>query len=362
MNAVQTTVRCEDVPILTVEGVSTEFLTPGGPVRAVDAISFSVRRGETLGLVGESGSGKSVLGRTIMGLVASDETVRVTGSVCVAGHAVHEMSASARRRLWGPQMAMVFQDPLTSLNPVKKVGAHLREPLRRHFTLSRKQAHERATELLHQVGIPEPRRRLDQYPHELSGGMRQRVVIAMALACEPKVLIADEPTTALDVTVQRQILDLLGELASQTNMATVLITHDLGVVEGRTDRVAVMYSGKIVETATTTEFFQGSVHPYSDALLSSIPRLADPPHRRLRAIDGLPPDPMNRPAGCSFQARCPHVVSRCATEVPKLAPAPGSPPDGAHLAACHRPIARGSGPEEPGRRGRPQDGPGGGGS
>ena len=275
-------------PLLEVDDLRTRFLTPRGPMQAVDGVSLTLAAGETLGIVGESGSGKSVLGRTIMGLITNGPTTTVTGAVRVDGVDIHALTPKGRRALWGTKIAMVFQDPMTSLNPVKKVGTHLTETLRFHRGLSRGAAATRAVELLKQVGIPEPERRAGQYPHELSGGMRQRVVIAMALACDPKLLIADEPTTALDVTVQKQILDLLQSLAERLQMATILISHDLGTVSGRTDRVAVMYAGRVVESGETGRLFAQPRHPYSGALIESIPRLDAASHSLLPAIVGQP--------------------------------------------------------------------------
>ena len=321
-----------DGAVLEVEDLRTLFHTPRGAVRAVDGVSFSLVAGETLGLVGESGSGKSVLGRTLMGLVANGPTTTVTGAVRIAGRSVHDLSPRERRRLWGPQVAMVFQDPMTSLNPVRPIGGHLTDPLRLHLGLGRKEAAGRAVELLDRVGIPDPKRRLQQYPHELSGGMRQRVMIAVALSCDPEVLIADEPTTALDVTVQKQILDLLAELAAERQMATILISHDLGAIEGRTDRVAVMYAGRVVERAATADLFATPHHPYAEALIASVPELSNPPHTLLRAIDGQPPDMANPPAGCRFAPRCTRSADRCGHEEPLLVEA------GNRAVACHLPV------------------------
>lgn len=323
-----------DEPVLEVEDLRTLFHTPRGAVRAVDGVSFSLVAGETLGLVGESGSGKSVLGRTLMGLVTSGPTTTVTGSVRIVGQSVHEMSPRKRRRLWGPQVAMVFQDPMTSLNPVRTIGAHLTDPLRLHLGLGRKEAAGRAVELLDRVGIPDPRRRLRQYPHELSGGMRQRVMIAVALSCDPMVLIADEPTTALDVTVQKQILDLLAGLAVERQMATILISHDLGAIEGRTDHVAVMYAGRVAEHAPTVDLFATAHHPYAEALIASVPELSNPPHTLLRAIDGQPPDMANPPEGCRFAPRCVRSIDLCSHEEPLLIEA-GSVN---RAVACHLPV------------------------
>lgn len=323
-------------PLLDVTDLRTAFHTPRGAMRAVDGVSLSLSPGETLGIVGESGSGKSVLGRTIMGLIGSGPATSVSGSVLLAGKDVHALTPARRRALWGTEVAMVFQDPMTSLNPVKKVGTHLSESVRLHLGLRRAEARERAVDLLRQVGIPEPARRARQYPHELSGGMRQRVVIAMALACSPRLLIADEPTTALDVTVQKQILDLLQTLGEQLRMATILISHDLGTVAGRTDRVAVMYAGRIVESSGTAAVFENPRHPYSQALIASIPQLDTPPHTLLPTIEGRPPNLLCPPAGCRFAARCGFATTRCAKEDPALVPYGSA--DGSGVVACHHPL------------------------
>ncbi len=326
--------------LLEVDDLRTVFHTPRGDVAAVDGVSLRLHAGETLGIVGESGSGKSILGRTVMGLVTAGPTTTVTGSVLLDGQDVHALNPRERRRLWGPKVAMVFQDPMTSLNPVKKIGVHLTEPLRLHQGLDRKAAREGAIELLTQVGIPEPARRMGQYPHELSGGMRQRVVIAMALSCNPELLIADEPTTALDVTVQKQILDLLARLSKQRHMAVILVSHDLGAVVGRTDRVAVMYAGRVAETTRTAEVFGEPLHPYSEALVASIPQLDAPPHTLLRAIEGRPPNMAAPPPGCRFAPRCAHAQDLCRTELPLLRDPRPVPGPVEHLAACHFPLLK----------------------
>lgn len=319
--------------ILEVEDLSTIFHTRRGDVRAVDGVSLSLSAGETIGLVGESGSGKSVFGRTVMGLVAQAATTTVTGTVRIGGQAVHQLKPTQRRRLWGPEIAMVFQDPMTSLNPVRRIGAHISDPLRQHLGLGRKDAAKRSVELLEQVGIPEPARRLRQYPHELSGGMRQRVMIAIALSCDPKILIADEPTTALDVTVQKQILDLLAALATDRQMATILVSHNLAAVEGRTDRVAVMYAGQIVEVAPTRQLFVEPKHRYSEALIASAPNLGAAPHTLLRVIDGSPPDMVCPPLGCRFAERCAHADDRCTEVAPTLVEISAG-----RTVACHFPV------------------------
>jgi peptide/nickel transport system ATP-binding protein len=326
--------------LLEVDDLRTVFHTPRGDVAAVDGVSLRLNAGETLGIVGESGSGKSILGRTLMGLVTSGPTTTVTGSVRLDGQDVHALNVRDRRRLWGPKVAMVFQDPMTSLNPVKKIGAHLTEPLRLHQGLGRRAAREHAVELLRQVGIPEPSRRMGQYPHELSGGMRQRVVIAMALSCSPELLIADEPTTALDVTVQKQILDLLARLSAERHMAVILVSHDLGAVVGRTDRVAVMYAGRVAETSGTSEVFAHPLHPYSEALIASIPKLEAPPHTVLRTIEGRPPNMAAPPPGCRFAPRCPHAQDLCRIELPLLRNHRTVADDVEHLAACHLPLLK----------------------
>ncbi|MFS0694352.1 ABC transporter ATP-binding protein [Streptomyces nitrosporeus] len=331
------TPRAAPAPLLSATGVRTGFLTPRGLVQAVDGVDLTLSEGETLGIVGESGSGKSVLGRTLMGLITDGPGTTVSGTVLLGGQDVHALTPARRRALWGTEVAMVFQDPMTSLNPVKKVGAHLTESVRLHLGLSRAEARDRAVGLLRQVGIPEPARRARQYPHELSGGMRQRVVIAMALACGPRLLIADEPTTALDVTVQKQILDLLRTLAQDLRMATVLISHDLATVAGRTDRVAVMYAGRLVEHAPTQAVFERPRHPYSSALIASIPQLDLPPHTLLPTIEGRPPNLLHPPPGCRFAPRCTAATDRCTTEAPRLTGRHGDQ-DAEGVVACHHPL------------------------
>lgn len=311
--------------------LSTSFATPRGELRAVDGVSLQLDRGETLGIVGESGSGKSMLVRTIMGLQSSSAST--SGRIVYDGQDLAGLSPAARRKLWGPELAMIFQDPTTSLNPVKRVGTHITESLRAHLGMSRKAAKQRALDLLEQVGIPDPARRLRQYPHELSGGMRQRVTIAVALACEPNLLVADEPTTALDVTVQKQILDLLSLLQQERHMAMILITHDLGVVSGRASRVAVMYAGRVVETAPTRRLFASVRHPYTEALLRCSPRIDTPSHTRLQAIEGRPPDLATPPPGCRFAPRCAHATEKCRKDEPPL-----QETEDRHLVACHHPV------------------------
>lgn len=321
-------------PLLEVEHLSMTFQTSRGPLRAVDDVSITLGHGETLGIVGETGSGKSALVRTIMGLQPRSATVDPASRIMFDGEDLRSIVASGSRHVWGREIAMIFQDPMTSLNPVKSIGAQMSAPMRYHLGLSRKEALVRAEDLLSQVGISAPARRLKQYPHELSGGMRQRVMIAIALSCDPKLLIADEPTTALDVTVQKQILDLLTKLQQEREMAVILITHDLGVAAGRTDRIAVMYAGRTVETAPTRQLFTEMRHPYTQALLLSIPRIEQPSHTRLEAISGRPPDLVQPSPGCQFAERCPFVQPRCTEEEPPL-DAAGTPP---HAARCWFPV------------------------
>lgn len=326
-------------PLLTVDGVSTSFRTKRGRLRAVDEVSLRLDAGETLGLVGESGSGKTVLGQTIMGLVSQDGSTTVTGRVRFMGHDMQALTRKQQQLLWGNDIAMVFQDPMSALNPFKRIGTHITESLRAHLGLNKAQARERAIELLRKVRIPEPARRIDQYPHELSGGMRQRVVIAMALACDPKLTIADEPTTALDVTVQKQILELLDSLRTETGMAGILVSHDLGVVAGQTDRVAVMYAGRIVETAPTRQLFAHPRHPYTQALLAAVPRLEQEPHSPLESIEGGLPDMTKPPKGCSFASRCKYAQSECQEVTPSLTAAPDAgDARHPHEVACHFPL------------------------
>lgn len=319
--------------LLEVRDLETTFSSPRGKVRAVRGISFDLRRGETLGVVGESGSGKSVLSRSIMGLIASNATR--TGSVRFAGEETLGNSAKQMREFWGDRMSMVFQDPMTALNPVMRVEAQITESLHEHLDLSKSQARETALKLLQSVGIPEPVRRLRQYPHEMSGGMRQRIMIAIALACGPKLLFADEPTTALDVTVQAQILDLLQDMQRDRQMSMILVTHDLGVVAGRAHWIAVMYAGQIVEYARASDLFGRVRHPYTQALLRSIPKLSMPSHTRLDAIGGRPPDLVHLPQGCKFAPRCEHAQDLCHREEPTLVP---DQVDRTHTFACHYPV------------------------
>jgi oligopeptide/dipeptide ABC transporter ATP-binding protein len=305
-------------PLLEVTDLKTNFLTERGRARAVDGVSFTLERGKTLGIVGESGSGKTVLSRSIMGLLPP-RNVEKSGSVRFEGRDItHDEEL---RKTWGTDMAMVFQDPMTALNPVKRVGTQITESLRHHMKMSKGEANATAVSLLTSVGIPSPEKRVRNYPHELSGGMRQRVMIAIALACGPKLLFADEPTTALDVTVQAQILDLLQNLQTERFMSVILVTHDLGVVAGRADEIAVMYAGRVVEKAPARTLFADMRHPYTHALLQSIPKLSDPSHTKLDSIPGRPPDIVNPPKGCKFAPRCQYAQDRCREEDPELSEA-----------------------------------------
>lgn len=302
--------------LLEVDHLYVKFFTRRGTVHAVRDVSFSVAKGETLGLVGESGSGKSVTAQALLGLI--ELPGRITGGdVRWKGASLVHKAEPTLRRVRGKEIAMVFQDPMTSLNPLFTVGQQIGETLRRHLKMNRRAAHARAAELLDLVGIANPGERVDQYPHEMSGGMRQRVLIAMALACEPELLIADEPTTALDVTIQAQILELIAELQQRLGLSVLLITHDLGVVAGLCDRVAVMYSGKIVEVAPATDLYANPGHPYAAGLLRSTPRL-DVVIPRLVSIEGSPPDLVSPPNGCAFADRCALAIEQCRSATPGL--------------------------------------------
>jgi peptide/nickel transport system ATP-binding protein len=325
--------------LLEVTDVKTYFETDRGLVRSVDGVSFTLDRGKTLGIVGESGSGKTVLSRSVMGLLPKRGLVR-EGSIVFEGTELIDKSDKEMREYWGAQMSMVFQDPMTSLNPVMKIGNQITESIRQHLDVSKDFSRELAENLLSSVRIPEPKVRLKEYPHQLSGGMRQRVCIAVALACGPKLLFADEPTTALDVTVQAQVLDLMSQQQRERFMAMVLITHDLGVVAGRADEIAVMYAGRIVEKASTSVLFSDMKMPYTEALLKSIPKLSDPSHTRLATIPGRPPDLVNPPKGCKFAPRCAYAQERCDEEEPPLQLAsPG------HQYRCWYPVGTPEGAE-----------------
>jgi oligopeptide/dipeptide ABC transporter ATP-binding protein len=307
----------EDVPLLEVRDLRTGIVTDRGTVRAVDGVSFSLARGRTLGIVGESGAGKTMLAKSIMGLVPGRNVVR-EGSVRLGGAELLGRSRKQLREVWGSEVSMVPQDPMTSLNPVRRIGAQITEPLRHHLSMDKRRAHDTAVALLTSVRIPDPDKRMREYPHQLSGGMRQRVVIAAALACGPRLLFADEPTTALDVTVQAEILDLLANMRAERHMAMVLVTHDLGVVAGHTDEILVMYSGRVVERAPTRVLFDRMRMPYTQALLASIPSLDEPVHTRLAVIPGRPPDLVSRPPGCAFAPRCEYAQAKCRQEEPPL--------------------------------------------
>jgi peptide/nickel transport system ATP-binding protein/oligopeptide transport system ATP-binding protein len=313
-------------PLLSVAGLKVSFATEAGLLRAVDGVSFDLAAGEVLAIVGESGSGKSVTAQTIIGLTRSNNT-QIEGAVKLHGTDLVDASEAELQKVRGAEIAMVFQDPMTSFNPVYRIGAQIVEAVRTHRSdMSKAAAHDLAVEMLDSVGIPDAERRVDHYPHEFSGGMRQRAMIAMALALEPAVLIADEPTTALDVTIQAQILALLGRLNRERQLATILITHDLGVVAEVADRVLVMYAGRVVEEGTLDEIFYDPQHPYTWGLLGSLTRLDRPRPKRLPQIGGAPPSLLDLPEGCSFRPRCPHEFGRC-TQMPALearvAEAPG---------------------------------------
>jgi peptide/nickel transport system ATP-binding protein len=331
---IQASTRATDGPLLELRDVRTHFKTPRGVVRAVDGVSFTLERGQALGIVGESGSGKTILSRSIMGLLPPRGTIR-SGTITFEGREISGLSRRAMRDVWGKEMAMIFQDPMTSLNPLMKIGAQIAEPLRIHLDMPKAEAWATAERLMQDVRIPAPGRRLQQYPHEMSGGMRQRIMIAISMACGPTLLLADEPTTALDVTVQAQILDLLEEQRRERNMSLILVTHDLGVVAGHTDLIAVMYGGKVVEMAPTTSLFANMKMPYTEALLQSIPKLADVSHTRLNVIPGRPPDLVNPPAGCHFAPRCKYAQERCLHEEPPLIP---TAEDRRHTYACWYPV------------------------
>jgi peptide/nickel transport system ATP-binding protein len=316
-----------------VEDLHVHFPTREGLVKAVDGVSLVVNRRETLGIVGESGSGKSVTMLTVMGLVTRHEA-RIAGRALFDGQDLLPLSNDEMREIRGARIGMIFQDPLTALNPVHKVGDQIAEVFRVHRGTSKREGVREAIGLLEKVGIPQPRERAGQYPHEFSGGMRQRAMIAMALALEPDLLIADEPTTALDVTVQAQILDLIARMQDEMSMAVILITHDLGVVAEHCDRIAVMYAGRIAEDGTVRDIFHRPRHPYTWGLLHSLTRVDRDRDARLRPIEGQPPSLIHVPPGCPFHPRCPHAMDVCRVEVPLLGPAGAG-----HRDACHLPLA-----------------------
>jgi oligopeptide transport system ATP-binding protein len=318
--------------LLAVEDLRVEFSTRRGTVYAVNGISFEVARGDTLGIVGESGCGKSVTSLAILGLLARNGRVP-SGRALFEGRDLIRQSDRSLRRIRGREIAMIFQDPMTSLNPVLTIGRQIREPLETHFDMNRKDAEQRAAELLDRVGIPRADERLRDYPHQFSGGMRQRAMIAMALACRPKLLIADEPTTALDVTIQAQILDLLRELVAEEHAALILITHDLGVVAGMCERVNVMYAGMFMETGSAEQLFERPRHPYTLGLLQSVPRLDAARRARLQPIEGAPRNMLNAPNACPFQPRCRYEVELSRVEVPPLVEI-----ERGHKVACFNPV------------------------
>ena len=306
--------------LLEVQGLETQFRTPEGVVHAVNGVSFGLKEGETLGVVGESGCGKSVTMLSVLGLIASPPGKIAAGEALFFGQDLLTMPAEKLRQVRGAQIAMIFQDPMTSLNPVLTIGRQLEEPLMIHIGMTKNQARDRAAELLSMVGIPNAKDRLNDYPHQYSGGMRQRVMIAMALSCSPQVLIADEPTTALDVTIQAQIMDLVKRLRNELGMAIIWITHDLGVVAGLAQRVLVMYGGFIIEEASVNDLFANPSHPYTIGLIGSLPRVDGKQQGRLYSIEGQPPVLYQKPQSCPFAPRCKWVMERCWKENPALAP------------------------------------------
>jgi len=320
-------------PLLEVKDLKVSFPTEDGLVKAVDGVSFSVAPGETLGVVGESGSGKSVTFLTVLGLVTRREA-RIQGQVLFRGQDLLKLPSEEMRHIRGAKISMIFQDPLTALNPVHRVGNQIAEVFLAHRGTSKKEAAEEAVSLLQLVGISRPRERARQYPHEFSGGMRQRAMIAMALAMNPDLLIADEPTTALDVTVQAQILDLIDRLKEEFDAAVILITHDLGVVAEHCDDIMVMYAGRIAEFGDRRDIYYGAHHPYAWGLIQSISRIDQDRSERLKPIKGQPPSLIRVPPGCPFHPRCPYVMDICRTEVPQLLPA-----NGHHASACHLPLS-----------------------
>lgn len=318
--------------LFEVDNLNITFDTKRGPLQAVRGVSLTIRKGESVGIVGESGSGKTVMSRAAMGLLRGRKVQR-TGSVKIEGEELLTLSNEQIRDFWGLRIAMIFQDPMTALNPVRKVGSQFSESLVKRMNMSKDEAAKRTLELLALVNMPEPEKAVQKYPHQLSGGMRQRVMIAMAIACEPELLFADEPTTALDVTVQAQVLELLSELRERLGMAMVIVTHDLGVVAGHTDKIAVMYGGEIVEMASTPDLFANTKMPYTEALMESIPRLDRKRGDRLPTIPGSPPDPIAARVGCGFAPRCRYATDKCRTEHPELSDAGNG-----HMYRCFFPI------------------------
>ena len=318
--------------LFEIDNLHITFDTKRGPLQAVRGVSLSIRKGESVGIVGESGSGKTVMSRAAMGLLRGRKVHR-TGSVKIEGEELLTLSNEQIRDFWGLRIAMIFQDPMTALNPVRKVGSQFSESLVKRINMSKDDAAKRTLELLALVKMPEPEKAVQKYPHQLSGGMRQRVMIAMAIACDPELLFADEPTTALDVTVQAQVLELLSELRERLGMAMVIVTHDLGVVAGHTDKIAVMYGGEIVEMASTHDLFANTKMPYTEALMESIPRLDRKRGDRLPTIPGSPPDPSAARTGCGFAPRCRYATDKCRTEHPELTDAGNG-----HMYRCFFPI------------------------
>jgi oligopeptide transport system ATP-binding protein len=323
------------LPVLDVRDLKTVFQTRGGEIHAVNSVSFHLQPGELLGVVGESGSGKSVTMMSLIGLLPSPPADVRGGQVRLGDLELRNASGETLRSVRGARIGFVFQDPMTSLNPVFTVGSQIMEPLRTHMGMTKSQAESRATELLDLVGIPDARKRLKSYPHQFSGGMRQRVMIAIALACDPEVLIADEPTTALDVTIQAQILELVRDLRQKLGMAIIWITHDLGVIAGIADRVMVMYGGQVVEQAPVKDLFANPQHPYTRALLKTIPKLGGGRETRLQVIEGLPPILTAEPAACAFRRRCAHAFDRCEAENPRRRALDAKPVGYGHDVACH---------------------------
>lgn len=319
-------------PLFEIDNLEISFDTARGPLNAVRGVSLVINKGESIGIVGESGSGKTVMSRASMGLLRGRKVKR-TGSVKLDGQELLTLNNEEIRELWGTKMAMIFQDPMTALNPVRKIGSQFNESLVKRLNMSKEDAGKRSIELLSLVRMPEPEKVICKFPHQLSGGMRQRVMIAMAIACNPSLLFADEPTTALDVTVQAQVLELLADLREKLNMAMVIVTHDLGVVAGYTDRIAVMYGGEIVELATTTDLFAVTKMPYTQALMESIPRLDRKVGDRLPTIGGTPPDPTLERTSCGFADRCKFATDKCRTQHPELVDAGNG-----HMYRCFFPL------------------------
>jgi oligopeptide/dipeptide ABC transporter ATP-binding protein len=318
--------------LLEIDNLSIAFDTKRGNLQAVRGVTLTIRKGESVGIVGESGSGKTVMSRAAMGLLRGRKVHR-TGSVKIEGEELLTLSNEDIRNYWGLRIAMIFQDPMTALNPVRKVGSQFSESLVKRLNMSKDEAAKRILELLALVNMPQPESVVHKYPHQLSGGMRQRVMIAMAIACNPQLLFADEPTTALDVTVQAQVLELLSELRERLGMAMVIVTHDLGVVAGHTDKIAVMYGGEIVEMASTPDLFANTKMPYTEALMESIPRLDRKRGDRLPSIPGSPPDPIADRPGCGFAPRCRYATDKCRTEHPDLVDAGNG-----HMYRCFFPL------------------------